>query len=251
MIPKLEGTKWLVNNLIVAFPNERSENAIKITLEYVLLNQALDNSKSLRNVVPWAILRHTNDYKTYHQAPYKPSDPSSHDNTTAMLSTAHAFGLNLMGKEIKIWGEYWHPRDLIFYHWLKGKAYLRSLFLLDKFKGLLILALTYPFFWLMIPIQWWSCFKKSEYGKENVATSTKLLAWMRCQCTRQDSLIMELSWRLNTWTLKRHNSIKKGERVFDISTWKKVFGYYYKGNHPIRKFPKTAYENKINFNRRI
>jgi len=53
------------------------------------------------------------------QSPCVLSDPSSRDNTTAIVCISHKLGFGYH-KDLKILGHYWHPRDMILFGWLKG-----------------------------------------------------------------------------------------------------------------------------------
>lgn len=227
-LTKAQRGKWVGRGLINVGPNQPSENGVLFTIEYLLLSRHTDRLDASR-----LHRMHSNGDGTLRQEPWDNDDPSSHDNTTAILGYAFLSGIYGPILRTKIAGEYWHPRDLIFYNYLKGNAEFDSG---HYYKGYLRLFLTYPFWPLMIPIQWWSCFKGRETGETTISTSSKLLAWVRCQCTAHQSVVMWLSWELNTWTIKRHKKL-------GIDTWRKVFHFYFKHpGHPIKFFPNRRYE---------
>ena len=226
-LTKAQIDKWVGRGLINVGPNRLSENGVLFTVEYLLLSRNISGVDASR-----LHRMHSNGDGTLRQEPWDNGDPSSHDNTTAILGYAFLSESYSPILRTKIAGEYWHPRDLIFYNYLKGNAEVKRC----KAIGYLRLLLTYPFWPLMIPIQWWSCFKGRETGETTISTSSKLLAWVRCQCTAHRSYVMWLSWKLNTWTIKRHEEL-------GIDTWRKVFNFYFKHpGHPINCFQGNRYE---------
>ena len=170
----------------------------------------------------------------FSQTPWDENDPSSHDNDTAIRSMSYYFSRRLKEAGFKedaslldwhkrgaILGRFWHPRDIIYYSWLKGGWQ----------RWVTYLTLTWP---LMILFQFISCYTsyKKRGASTIVKTDGKKLSWLRCVCTLHDSWVMSLSFTLCEWALKRNNKVQDFQRggYADISTWRKSFAYFY--NHP-------------------
>lgn len=195
-------------------------NNILFYTEYCFLKLLNGEELDSRSKITWIISQHKSLYGsgTYKQSPTAPdSDPASHDNMTAMVCLAYRLKFKQFLKSFRVTYHSWHPRDILFYNWCKGG--LRRL-------------LIYPFWWLMIPIQFQSCWKRWKYRKNNKMFSTdgKLLTWLRCQALMGESVVMRISWHLCSWAITRHG-------IFGVENWQDVFNFYFKEkDHPNRSF---------------
>lgn len=103
-----------------------SENASLYTVLYAVLSSQLIGSDvnlpdssflaAHANVLP-------NGDLTYNQAPWL-KFKASHDNATALICLAERLRLyhnSYRWHELKILGQYWHPRDIIFYGYVQRK----------------------------------------------------------------------------------------------------------------------------------
>lgn len=144
---------------------------------------------------------------------YKPSaqggEHFSHDNMTG-LYCMYYMGLGRIPSSLPLVTKYVkHPRDILFF------AYCHTL----KYDGLVVklvqaILLAFPCLAMII-----SCMRKYERDGHTLATSTKLLAYLRCS-------VFGLTKTLTIceFFLKRHK-IYKG--------WKDIFTYYFRQpKHP-------------------
>lgn len=203
------------------YPFTRTDNGILWWVELKLweILKNVVTLESTRTKFKLLEIAHRDKIKgLYIQAPWKPEDPSSHDNTTAIVAYQY-----LLKEEItvKIWGQHWHPKDVGFYMWCKGGwrrwvAYLTGMWL-------------FVFFAQMSTVN--DKYKKRKHGTF-IDTDGKILTWVRCQCTMQESYLMRVGFKLYTKMLERRTAIPvpETERFANISTWEKVFNWYF--GHP-------------------
>lgn len=207
-----------------------SENGIKVTFEVFDWREEKAGSLVLHNLIfeinqiafyklcklheltPGVFLRSPWDHRK-----------DNHDNTTSIVAGSRKYALDFH-RRIKILGHYWHPRDVLYYNWMKGG--------INR-------ALIMPFWPLIIPIQAFGCWKpyKVRGGHKIVYTDSKLLAKNRYKGAR-DSWVMKISHALNKALLKRHKKVWDygAEQYVDISTFEKCAQYYYKEpGQPIRQ----------------
>ncbi len=140
-----------------------SENGILFTAEYILLKYDL-NDLSVEEVKAYSdtIKHHEVSEGVYKQTPWGEVDPSSHDNTTAIVTASHVLDMEYH-ETIKILGHYWHPRDWIYYSWLRGDVW------------------SYPFLPLLFLAFLYMALTKYKYrnGNKILKTDGELLYWVR------------------------------------------------------------------------
>lgn len=233
-------SEWLHADMINMRPSERSDNGMLTSVQYKLGTEITYEAYEWF----WDICQaHEVREGVYAQAPWKPEDPASHDNNTAMLAFAYRFGILTILWDFKILGQHWHPRDLIFYNYLKAKAELYHIEPIRKVLGYVRLALTLPFWPLMIVFQLASCLKRYKRRPHGtfIHTDGKLLAWVRCKACKE-LWIMRISWHLCKWAIKLHKEVPLDGEIYDISTFQKIFDHYYVDAHPNRSWPSESYE---------
>ena len=263
----LVDAQWRHHNMINVKPYERSDNGILFTAEWAILETIFQAEEPEWMQAWWQQLMddHTVDLREYWQAPWKiGEDPASHDNDTGMLSLAFALGITSAPVLFEIAGKYWHPREIIFYNYIKGWSevkYKGDFYI--TFIGILRLMATYPFWWLMLPIMAQSCWKRykvrpqpldrvkhflknGEWPGLNkmVHTDGKLLTFVRCQCLRHRSWLMDVTFKICTRILKRHRSVpdpRAAAGYTNISTWEKNFEYYF----PFHDHPTVVYSKQF------
>jgi len=212
--PRLGYAQWM-DEYWMLNPNRkhRSENGILFSLEYFLLNRKSNkdtiDDRYLFDRLCKSLLSGTH----FNQTPFGMIDhdgliePTSHDNLTAISAGSHFYGMKhncqLIWSRLK---EHYftyspkgfdkerimHPRDIIFYGALAGNLICRVLLPLVVITNIVSCA--------------------SNKG----ATSGKLLAWVRNECT-QDFLVMRIGKRINDWQIRR---------MYDRG-WKDVFKIYF------------------------
>jgi len=255
------GQDWVHACMVNVRPKERSDNGMLITVEYMILAIAkIGYVPGWVRPHLWAVVaEHTQDFRHYAQVPWRPlqQDPASHDNDMTMLCLCYALGMvmvideyrMLKKRKVSVFGKtLWvpfpkhpHPRDIATVMWLKG----------GWRRALSWLTLMWP---LMIAYQFVSCYRATKVRGEMkfAATDTKKLVWVKCQCLRGRSWVMEISWRLCRWALRRNDCVFDSSLgdVVDISTFEKSFSHYYCDGHPNTFFPEDVYETLPNWESR-
>jgi hypothetical protein len=178
------------------FMAPHGENGVLFTAEYARLRQMTGKPPLFPN----------GDVRLPIEVTLSPGrDPLSHDNMTAIVCLSKQFNLgyekNLFHRE---WWRRLHPRDIIFYLYMKG--------------GILG-ALAKPFLFITILSGLYACYHKQETGK-TLDTDGKLLHWLRVE-----TCDWKLTRKISSFILEdRHNM-----------TWDDIFKIYFKEwDNPIR-----------------
>lgn len=150
----------------------------------------------------------------YKQTPWgEGRDRASHDNATALASIAAIYRADHLRPQIL--GEYWHPRDIGYFLFLRGNPIL---------------------IWFTYLTMIWSCLRvhKTRNGVKLIATDSKLLAWVRFRT------IEHLGIGGPMFRLTRKICDKIIEKNF--GSWRGVFWTYFQHPlHPIRKLAAEVY----------
>ncbi len=181
-------SEWFdASQLIHDQPQPRqSENAPLYTVEYDLLSGAVYQGdayyqktaeffQSMADVDPKGRL-------SYFQAPWL-KERASHDNATALVSLAHFLRHNgqpdWRWDEIKIWGEYWHPRDIIYYGYVQRRWWAYPL--LPILFGIYLRTCISEYKIRPTFIDWAKSGFKMERRKI-LKTDMEILLWIRMAC---------------------------------------------------------------------
>lgn len=215
-------TKEFINEKGLVAPF--GENSVLFTAEYVILSlKEGKDPELLRSMMVSAIESYR---KEDGHLEFDEKEGFSHDNRTAVVCISKILGMNYHTEEkFKHWKQYMHPRDIVFYNYLKG--------------GWRKLLATF-FMWMPILDMIFTCAStyKVRNGKRIVKTDGKLLAWVRLHTVE-----MKLVSKICTYLLSKNMFFK---------TWKNVFNIYFTDfAHPINHFHYKNYEiTKITKNSR-
>jgi len=165
-------TKFIDNyGLIHAYPNEYSENGILFFVENVLKTKK-DTLDKIFLIYRFndLVIKHSVSFESigeYSQNPWSPKDPASHDNVTAIVAFSYLYKLRYH-MDLKILGKFYHPRDVIFYSYLKGNILAKLLMFIPSIAMIL------------------SCLRKYKVrnGIKFEAVDGKLLATIRYKCVK-------------------------------------------------------------------
>jgi hypothetical protein len=124
--PELKIPEWFDEyREIHCNPNVRdAENSILFTVEFYFLKDLLHiSSRYDIESFKYSMTFHEMGEGKYYKSPGpERKQHASHDNMTAIMCMSKRHGLDYH-KRVRIWGLYWHPRDLIFYSLLRNKWY--------------------------------------------------------------------------------------------------------------------------------
>ncbi len=183
-------------------PKPQGENGILFFVEMELLMRISygsgwhqDFNKALEGYDKWLLLN--------------PTEPMSHDNWTAITSWSYIMGYEFHKTLGQDWVFRMHPRDVIYYAFLRGG---------------ISRVLVYPFLWIMSLCMMWSM-RKTIGSNGMLDTSGKLLNFVRIYSAPlpKTKWLIEKMLAWNNWT------------------WYDLFKIYFNGDpeHPIVK---AAYE---------
>jgi len=181
-----------------------SDNGILFLVEFYILKHlqgklTLDDQQNFKRAIDK--LETFPNTGTYYQRPDSFENVGSHDNATAIASFSYLVGLSDY-QRLTITRKLMHPRDVIFYNYLKG-----------SFIAKLLLPITCLF-------QIITCLRSKE------ETSGKLLTFVRTRCTMDRSIIMRGCAKICDWILAKKYGSKH---------WHKIFSIYFKNeDHPNR-----------------
>lgn len=202
---------------------EASENGILFTAEYYLLRKLYRfQTIIIRNRLPGkqgnfsnmsnlfmeadsdvrkirAILKALYWDGEYHNTPVTHHNTLSHDCYTGLLVLL-AMGGELDNHKINILDrDRLHPRDVVFYAYVAGKRWAKFLI------------------WIPSIAMIYSCYKTKERSGE-LATSTKILAFVRCM-----AFTMPKTFKICTKLIEKNKN---------FGSWSKVFEIYFSEGHP-------------------
>lgn len=243
--------RWFKQGLLHIMPQKSEcENGPLITVQNYLLERikhgtTADCRKRLYNT----LISLRKEDGNFDPLPCQPSTHWSHDNDTPVKGISYLEGFDIHQDILPDWKERPHPRDLIFY------AYLRKAWW------------SYPLIWVVLVAQIFSCLKtykirptlykriklrlqkgKWPHTRKMLHTDGKLLTWVRCQCTMHDSFTMRLSWKITNWILKnKYKKEKIDEKLWKpeyegLHHWSVIFAIYFKHpEHPNRVSARQIY----------
>ena len=185
------------------------ENGILFTAEYLRLKQIANNRKTIYDrehglMAIEHIRVSENEFRAI-------DEPNSHDNHTAIVSISAQMGFDYHKKFF--WKHWWrriHPRDLVYYLYLKGGV---------------ARTLVKPFLFILSAAMIYSCWDTRK-KPEGLRTDGKLLAWLR----------------LNTINMPLTKKICDNLVTTKFGGWHNIFRIYFKDlNHPNVKLAKQIY----------
>jgi hypothetical protein len=138
-------------------------------------------------------------------------DTWSHDNHTGLVCLSKNMDDTLHKKFFyKQWWRRAHPRDWIFFWWIKGG---------------LVGAIANCFMWIHTLIVLQTCLDTRKASNGKLDTDGKILAWLRV-----NSFHMPITKKIVNWAIDKHGG------------WKDVFIVYFGLNHPNSQFSEEVYK---------
>ena len=172
----------------------------------------------------------------YAQSPLQVKEKryAGHDNTSAIVNTSYLLGLN-HHKNMKIWFRLWHPRDYIWFSYIRNKWYDKwcYLFLPLLFCMFLVTALTK---YKRRPKIWDWIREGFPERRKILKTDTEILYWQRYVATNKTRLCMRLIGKVINPLLRK--------RFGDNVIYAMHEMYYKYPTHPNREKAKKLPENK-------
>jgi len=138
-------------------------------------------------------------------------DTWSHDNHTGFVCLSRNRGDNKHRKFFyKQWWRRAHPRDWIFFWWIRGG---------------LTGGIAELFLWIHTLIVLQTCYSSKLATNGKLDTDGKILAWLRV-----NSFDMPITKKIINWAIDRHGG------------WKEVFIVYFGLNHPNSQYSEEVYK---------
>ena len=237
-------------------PPDRSDNGMLFTVEYNFLSELLGEEPRI-DAFNFMVYAHQISKGVYSQTPWNKTDPASHDNITAMVAYSYYHDLR-PHKTLKIWGKFWHPKELIFYCFCRRRWYdywafpmlpilslLMFMSFFRKYKFRLvnrrdnIIKSTLLEFIESIKDTW-------KFGTPNPdikkmpQTDGKKIGWVRCQGTMHKSFTMRLTYKICNFIMKKFSIYS----MIGNGHWYRLFRQYYTesgDSHPINIISKKLY----------